>query len=200
MLLSVKGLGPRGIERFDLEMKAKECAALLGPSGSGKSLLLRAIADLDPHEGQAYLEGGDRVAMPAHEWRRQVMYVAAESGWWADGVAAHFDDVAAAMPLIEALGLPGACATWPVARLSTGEKQRLALARALSRAPKILLLDEPTSGLDADAAMKAEALIASFLAKGGAVLMVTHDPAQAARLAGRILRIESGRLIEGAVP
>ena len=72
------------------ELKDGECIALQGPSGVGKSLLLRAIADLDPNEGTVKLDETLREAMPAPLWRKQVTYLAAEPGWWADTVQEHF--------------------------------------------------------------------------------------------------------------
>src|SRR3954451_6859003 len=72
-------------------LKAGECIALQGSSGVGKSLLLRAIADLDPNDGVVKLDGMPREAMPAPLWRKQVTYVAAEPGWWAEyGAAALY--------------------------------------------------------------------------------------------------------------
>src|SRR5277367_7113165 len=75
---------------FELDLEAGSCAAITGPSGSGKSLFLRMIADLDPNEGEVWLGESERGAMSGPEWRRQVTYVAAESGWWADTVIEHF--------------------------------------------------------------------------------------------------------------
>src|SRR5215467_12741386 len=72
------------------ELHAGECVALQGASGVGKSLLLRAIADLDPNEGFVELHGMPRETTPAPVWRKHVTYVAAESGWWADTVQEHF--------------------------------------------------------------------------------------------------------------
>jgi hypothetical protein len=98
--------------------------AVRGHSGAGKTLLLRAIADLDPNEGQVRLEGRDRESFSAPEWRRQVGYLPAEPGWWADTVGEHFTDRAAAAPLLQELRLAADIMGWPVARLSTGERAR----------------------------------------------------------------------------
>jgi phosphate-transporting ATPase len=201
-------LSVRGLRRLHLaasfDLGAGECLALEGPSGSGKTQLLRAVADLDPNEGTVLLEGKPRDGMPAPAWRRLVGYVAAEAGWWADAVGEHFPDWAAAAPLAGHLGLPPACRGWPVARLSTGERRRLALARALAAAPggpRVLLLDEPTTGLDGAAAAAVEALVAERRrACGTGVVWVTHDPAQAGRVARRRLLLRDGRLEEAARP
>src|SRR4051812_4024297 len=69
-----------------------ECVAIRGPSGAGKTLLLRAIADLDPNAGTVILEDRDRSTIPGPEWRRLVGYVPAEPGWWAETVGEHFAD------------------------------------------------------------------------------------------------------------
>ena len=171
---------------------------LSSPSGAGKSLLLRALSDLDPNKGEASLDGQAREAMAAPQWRRLVTYLPAESGWWAGTVGAHFADWRAAEPMAVALGLPSACRDWPVAQLSTGERQRLALVRALVQHPRVLLLDEPTGGLDEAARTAVEEMIAAELARGVAALWVTHDAAQARRLARRCLFVEQGRVTEGA--
>jgi putative ABC transport system ATP-binding protein len=203
-LLSVRGLRRLHlVAAFDLG--AGECVALRGPSGSGKTQLLRALADLDPNEGAVLLEGTPREAMSAPVWRRHVVYLAAEPGWWADTVGEHFPRWPPAAALAERLGLPAACGAWPVQRLSTGERQRLALARALASVPppgpRVLLLDEPTTGLDEAAAAAVEALIAERRAATGmGVLWVTHDPAQARRVAQRWLLVRDGLLEQTLVP
>jgi UDP-glucose/iron transport system ATP-binding protein len=202
MLLSVRDLRRLHLAA-SFELGAGECLALRGPSGSGKTQLLRAVADLDPNEGTVLLEGRPRDAMPAPAWRRLVGYVAAEAGWWADTVGDHFPDWTTAAPLAGRLGLPPACRGWPVQRLSTGERQRLALARALVAAqggPRVLLLDEPTAGLDGAAAAAVEALVAERRAGGTGVVWVTHDAAQAGRVARRRLLLRDGRLEEAARP
>jgi phosphate-transporting ATPase len=197
-LLSVRGLARPGLQPLSFDLAGGECLAVRGPSGAGKSLLLRALADLDPNEGELSLDGQRREAMPAPHWRRLVTYLPAEPGWWAETVGTHFADWPAAEPLVEALGLPAASRDWPVSRLSTGERQRLALARALVQQPRVLLLDEPTAGLDEETRTAVEALIAARLAEGAAALWVTHDAEQARRLARRCLTVEDGRVTEVA--
>src|SRR3954465_10188820 len=171
-----------------------ECIAIRGPSGAGKTLLLRAIADLDPNQGLVTLDGCDRSTIAAPTWRRLVGYVPAEPGWWAETVGEHFVDRAAAAVFLNNLGFPDKTETWPVSRLSTGERLRLALVRALIIRPKVLLLDEPTASLDAASVTAVESLIAAERRAGLAVLWVTHDPSQARRIADRQLVMEAGCL------
>jgi putative ABC transport system ATP-binding protein len=180
---------------FDLGVAAGECLAVTGASGSGKSLFLRMIADLDPNEGEVWLDEAPRSGMAAPAWRRQVRYAPAESGWWEESVAAHFPDLAAARALAARLGLKPELLDGPVLRLSTGERQRLSLVRALLAEPRVLLLDEPTGALDEASVQQVETLLRERMAAGAAVLMVTHDPAQAARLGGRHMVMQAGRLV-----
>jgi len=122
-MLTVSGLKRLHIcVSFDL--RGGECVALQGPSGVGKTLLLRSIADLDPNEGAVKLDGKLRESMPAPAWRKQVTYLAAEPGWWSDTVREHFTAWDDALPLVKRLRLPEDCASWPIQRLSTGERQR----------------------------------------------------------------------------
>ena len=193
-MLTVRGLARSGLRPFDLDLAAGECVAMMGPSGAGKTLVLRAIADLDPNEGRVGFEQVDRDAIPAPRWRRLVGYLPAEPGWWADLAGDHFGDLAAARDAVAALGLPAEVLGAPVSRLSTGERRRVALARLLVQRPRVLLLDEPTSGLDEASTMRVEQVLRQRLAAAAAILMATHDRAQAARLADRCLAIEGGRL------
>lgn len=185
-----------GPVHFDLEAGA--CIAIEGRSGAGKSILLRMIADLDPHEGDAALAGQACSRTPAPAWRRSVTYVAADSGWWFDRVDAHFAVDADLARLFPRVGLPAETAQWPVARLSTGERQRVALLRALQPANRVLLLDEPTSGLDPDSTQKVEALLRERLAQGTGIVMVTHDPEQPARMGARRFVMQEGQLREAS--
>ena len=194
-LLRVRNLAVPGVAPVSIDIAAGECVALVGPSGSGKTLLLRAIADLDPNEGDVELDGYARDAMPAPEWRRRVAYLAAEPGWWEDVVGDHFSDREAARALLPALRLNfDGILDRPVAELSTGERQRLALIRTLLTSPRVLLLDEPTSGLDEEATRCVEAVVGQRIEQGVSVLLVTHDAQAAARLAQRYLRIVDGQV------
>ena len=198
-MLIVEGLRTKAGGPVGFQFGGGEIIAVRGPSGSGKSLMLRAIADLDPAAGEVSLDGTPRDQIPAPEWRRRVAFVPAESGWWDDRVGAHFPDGAANGALIEALGLDPAALGWEVRRLSTGERHRLAIARALAHQPQVWLFDEPTAALDAEAAGRVEAVITQGRDRGVAILMVTHDDAQAARLADRTLTMADGCLVGGGV-
>ncbi len=122
--------------------------------------------------------------------------LAADSRWWRDRVDEHF----AAPPageMLEALALDEALLRAPVAKLSSGERQRFALLRLLANHPRVLLLDEPTANLDPDNALRVEHLIADYRrSEGAAVLWVSHDPQQMRRVADRRLRLEGGRLVQ----
>ena len=191
--LSRLTLGP-----VDLSLEAGEVVALRGASGSGKTLLMRALADLDPCRGDVLLDDVERRAFFAPDWRKAVAWVPAEAGWWSDTVIEHFTDWQVALPLIEELGLSPDCGGWQVSRASTGERQRLALVRAISQQPKVLLLDEPTSGLDRQSVAQVETLIARLAGAGASGLWATHDEDQAARVASRALLIENGKLAAAA--
>lgn len=186
-------LGTRHVGPISISVARGECLAIQGASGSGKSLLFRAIADLDPNQGDVSLNGQSREDMPAYEWRRQVSFVPAETGWWADRVRDHFDAGGDLEDLLEAVELKDAL-DWDVSRLSTGERHRLGIIRALQARPSVLLLDEPTASLDADMTAAVESLIKQQLAKDVCVLLVTHDPEQAKRIADRSMKMTGGRL------
>lgn len=194
-MLSLRALQRLHVGPVSIDIAAGECVSVMGASGAGKSVLLRMVADLDPHEGEAALDGVAASGIAAPDWRAQVTYVAADSGWWSQRVADHFAPGADASAF-EQLGIAGDALDWPVARLSTGERQRLALLRAITPRTKALLLDEPTSGLDASNVVRVEDLLRRLLARGLAIVLVTHDAAQAARLARRRFTLADGRLTE----
>jgi putative ABC transport system ATP-binding protein len=194
--LLVKQLRSEIAGPFELNLGKGACAAITGPSGSGKSLFLRMIADLDPNEGEVWLNGRERASMPAPDWRKHAAYVSAESGWWADMVIEHFarnrrSEVAA---LAARLGVRVDRLDEPVAQLSTGEKQRLSLVRALLPSPPVLLLDEPTGPLDEESVAQVEILLQERMATGTSILLATHDPRQAERLGDQHYRMVAGHL------
>ena len=191
--LWIEGLATALIGPVSFDIAAGECVALMGASGAGKSLLLRAIVDLDPSTGSVRVGDRLRSDMMASEWRKLVALVPAESGWWTDRVGDHFPSKSDAIAPIEALGLANSL-EWEVSRLSTGERQRLAIARALCRKPEALLLDEPAASLDEQATRRVEDLIGEYCKTGMALLLVTHDRQQAERMAKRVLRMSDGRI------
>jgi putative ABC transport system ATP-binding protein len=195
-MLQVRDLRTNILNPASFALSAGECIAVRGPSGAGKTLLLRAIADLDPNEGLVTLDGRDRSTIAGPEWRRLVGYVPAEPGWWADTVGEHFGEWTAALAFVSGLGFPEETKTWPIARLSTGERLRLALIRALMVRPRVLLLDEPTAALDAASVAAVESLIGTRIRAGLAVLWVTHDGEQAKRVAHRLLVVGGGQVRE----
>ena len=193
--LSVRALRTRHLGPFDLEVKAAETVCLSGPSGSGKTLILRAIADLDPHEGSIMLDNQAQLEFLPSNWRRQVAYLASESGWWSDKVGDHF--VQQDQPWLEPLGFNRECFSWEISRLSSGERQRLALARALAYTPSFLLLDEPTATLDMENTGQAESIVSTSQKKfGSGVIWVSHDPEQRRRLAQRSYVLQGSLLTE----
>ncbi len=199
-MLTIEGLSARLVQVGALELAAGDCVCVMGASGSGKSLLLRAVADLDPSDGRVALDGQDRGDMSGPEWRRRVIYVGPESGWWADRVGAHFRYPEALTGLLLRLGFSQDCMNWPVSRLSTGERQRLAIVRAMDRGPRVLLMDEPTGALDQESTARVEGIAHDFLQDGGIILMATHEKDQVARIATRLMHMSDGRLTPTGPP
>src|SRR5437588_4001918 len=117
-MLQVHDLRTSILKPASFSLSAGEAIAVRGPSGAGKTLLLRAVADLDPNEGLVTLDGRDRSAIPGPEWRRLVGYVPAEPGWWADTVGEHFGEWEAALAVVPELGFRDAEKGWRIIRLS----------------------------------------------------------------------------------
>lgn len=195
--LLIERLRFHGFGEVDLEIAPGECVSVSGPSGAGKTLLLRSIADLEPHEGRIRLDEIECAATPAPLWRQQVGLLPSESAWWGRTVGDHLDGCGAP-PLrgwMRELGFADEVPGWTIPRLSTGERSRLALLRLLVHDPRALLLDEPTANLDPESTRRVEKLIAAYRESGEApVLWVTHDPEQAARVATRHLEMPDCRL------
>ena len=191
--LEIVDLGVHTLKGIHLSFQPGQCAGLTGPSGSGKSLLLRALADLDPHEGKIWLEGVEIDDIPAPRWRRQVTLLPAESAWWHDTVGPHFDDVPDAW--LNALGFDCQVMQWEISRLSSGERQRLALLRLLVKQPKVLLLDEPTANLDRTNTQRVEKLLSDYRKSGEMIVIwVSHDMEQLRRNCDPVYVIDASRI------
>ncbi len=187
--LMFKDRGP-----YNLAIEAGQCICITGPSGSGKTLLLRSIADLDPHQGEIYLDNAESVDFKASSWRRTVGMLPAESRWWEDTVGEHFS--CTGNDLLYQLGFESDVMNWQVNRLSTGERQRLAIVRLLVNKPGALLLDEPTANLDADNIECVEQVLHEYRRKNKIpVLWISHDMQQVKRVADLHFKLTTSGLV-----
>lgn len=175
---------------------------LIGPNGAGKSTLLRAAMGLIAPTSGGITWGGRQVPSPtgrAIVFQRPVMLRRSCAGNLAYALAAAgvvgADHKSRLADLLRIVGLE-AVADRPARKLSGGEQQRLALARALARNPTVLFLDEPTASLDPAATKAIEDLVRTVSETGVKVVMATHDLGEARRLAGEILLLHRGELIE----
>ncbi len=175
-------------------------AIVLGPNGAGKSVLLRLCHGLlAPTAGS--IRAGNRAASTertAMVFQRPVMLRRSAVA----NVAYPLDlprDAARrkASALLERVGLARLAAR-PARRMSGGEQQRVALARAWALDPEILFLDEPTASLDPAATRAVEEIVREIAATGVKIVMATHDLGQARRLAGEVVFLHAGRLVEHA--
>jgi ABC-type sulfate/molybdate transport systems ATPase subunit len=195
----------RIVDDVTIHVATGEVLAVVGPSGAGKSSFLRLLNRLDePTGGTVRLEGIDYRQIPPRDLRRRVGMVTQTSylfpGTIGDNLRFGPAEQGIELPaktieeLLIQVGLAGR-AQEDVAHLSGGEAQRVSLARALATAPKVLLLDEPTSSLDADSKGEVEKLILMVVRNNGLTcVMVSHDLSQAARVAGRVMVLNNGRL------
>src|SRR6185503_3792457 len=190
--LAVARGGRELLHGFDLAVGAGEVVALVGPSGAGKSSLLRTLVRLDePAAGRVLVDGTDARELEPCALRRRVGLVTQAPVMLEGDVRANLaygleqpDDAVLAESLA-ATGLDAAFMIRAAQELSGGEQARVAVARALARDPVALLLDEPTAALDGVSAAAVEALVRDLAARGLGILMVTHDEAQAERVADR---------------
>jgi tungstate transport system ATP-binding protein len=190
------------LDDITLTITAGPPTLLIGPNGSGKTTLLRAAMGLVPLSGGRMTWGGQEIAAPtkgAIVFQRPTMLrrTAAANVHYALAAAevprAQRHDRTAALLTLVGLDKLG---DRPARRLSGGEQQRLALARALARDPAVLFLDEPSASLDPYATKAIEDIVHSVSARGVKVIMATHDLGQARRLAGDIVLLNRGRLVE----
>ena len=207
------------LNEISLTITGGESIALRGRSGSGKSLLLRAIALLDPlAQGTIHLNGQAVCGNAIPAYRRQVVYLPQQAVVAEDTVeealrrpflyrSSHSSntktfDHPQTLERLEQLGRPETFLDKRNSDLSGGEKQITALLRALAVDPTVLLLDEATSALDAETTQAAEQLIHTWQTENTdarTAIWVSHDAAQADRVAPRKLKIEAGRLQESAL-
>jgi ABC-type iron transport system FetAB ATPase subunit len=192
-VFEVSDLSRSGLPLISLRLKPGELVCLRGPSGCGKTQLLRSLVDLDCNQGSVSLLGESRTHIPPTQWRKRVAFLPAESRWWSATVAEHFPP--GSIESLPELGFDAETAGWAVDRLSSGEKQRLALLRVLANHPEVLLLDEPTANLDADNIARVEKKVRQYLDDTRAsCLWVSHDRLQCERIATRTLEMSSAGL------
>ena len=195
-MLNVSELTTRNLGPLSFTAEKGTCVAITGPSGSGKTLILRSIADLDQSSGNISLDNKNRFDCTGPQWRSMVRYLAPEAGFWNERIRDHFPDNFDLSGPLEQLGLPPEASHWEISRLSSGERQRVALIRGLMDNPCLILADEPTSALDHDSTILVEKLLADQIARGSIVILVSHDRDLSDRLATRQLQISQNQLIE----
>jgi tungstate transport system ATP-binding protein len=190
------------LDHISISISVGAPTVLIGPNGSGKTTLLRAAMGLIPPSRGHITWGGRAVSPPVRRaivFQRPVMLRRSAVGnityaLAASGVprAEHGRRIAELLSLVGLAGLEGR----PARRLSGGEQQRLALAPALARDPVVLFLDEPTASLDPAATKAIENIVLAASARGVKVVMATHDLGEAKRIAGEIVLLHHGRVIE----
>jgi ABC-type multidrug transport system fused ATPase/permease subunit len=174
---------------------------IVGPSGAGKTSLLRCLNRLEePERGQVLLDGQDLKTIDPTDLRRRVGMIFQTPVLFEGGVEANLrygaEDVdrSKLIGALEAASLDESFLQRSSTALSVGQAQRVCIARALVRDPEVLLMDEPTSALDRDAAARIERLISSLVTRDLTVVLVTHNLAQAQRVATRGLLLVDGRV------
>ena len=192
------------LDRVSLLIRPGAPTVLIGPNGSGKTTLLRvAMGLLPPSVGRVTWDGiadappirraivFQRPVMLRRSVARNIRYALKAAQISKDRHDARLAE------LLSLVGLDG-LASRPARRLSGGEQQRLALARALARDPSVLFLDEPTASLDPASTKAIEDIIRAVAARGVKVVMATHDLGEARRLAGEVIFTHRGRIVESA--
>lgn len=199
--LSVDLGGRRVLDDVSFRLDGYGLTVVLGPNGAGKSVLLRALHGLLPiATGRVHWNGGpfdaDVRARQAMVFQKPVLLRRSVAANLAFALAARgvpgsrrLEELLRRFDLID-------LAARPARRLSGGEQQRVALARALALEPELLLLDEPTANLDPASTLTIERLLRQAVQEGTCVLLVTHDVAQAKRLADEVIFLHRGRVLE----
>ena len=193
--------GERLLGGIDLTLARAPLTVIMGPNGAGKSLLLRLIHGMiDPTAGRIAWNGAP--ATDAHRKRQAMMFQSPVLLRRSAGANIDFvlklrgrADPARRTELLEQVGLSH-MAQRPARKLSGGEQQRLALARALAMRPHVLFLDEPTASLDPASILMIEEIVRAEQDRGTKVIFVTHDIGQARRLADDVVFLHRGRVLE----
>ena len=187
--LNLSAISANFSQSFNFSIPAGTCMGLTGPSGIGKSVLLKALADMLPHQGEIFLGDIESQMITAQQWRRKVALLPAESQWWYDTVGQHFNRYDE--ELFTLLGFEREVFDWQITHLSSGEKQRLAFIRILMNKPEALLLDEPTANLDHSNRDQLEVLIRDYQKKHQIpVIWISHDKEQLNRVCQQLLFID----------
>jgi putative ABC transport system ATP-binding protein len=186
---------------------AGRCTAIVGPSGAGKSTLLRLLNRLiEPTSGRVLYQGTPLPDLDVLALRRRVGLVGQRPTLITDTVLEELRVGCPELAEAEARDLLAEAGLFPefvrrrTAELSGGEAQRVCLARALALHPEVLLLDEPTSALDRVGAAEVERAVSGLRSEGRTVVLVSHDAAQARRIADDVLVLRAGRLVERGSP
>lgn len=192
------------LSEVSLAIESGGPAVILGPNGSGKTTLLKiAMGLIAPTKGRIGWSGrsGADFSRRAFVFQRPVMLrrSAGENVAYALNAAGRGASAERVHALLEEVGLSG-LENRPARKLSGGEQQRLALAKALARDPEVLFLDEPTASLDPASAKAVEDIVRRSAAAGVKVVMSTHDLAQARRLAAYVIFLVGGRVVESSAP
>ncbi|MFZ5732672.1 MAG: ATP-binding cassette domain-containing protein [Pseudomonadota bacterium] len=190
------------LDKVDLLVSSGAPTLVVGPNGAGKSTLLRVCMGLTRPSDGVITWGGRADVGPARRaflFQRPVMLRRSAGANVAYGLkqagCARGQISGRVGELLERVGL-GNLAQRPARKLSGGEQQRLALARALARDPDLLLLDEPTANLDPAATRAVEEILRSAAASGIKIVMASHDLGQVRRLAGDVVFLVRGQLRE----
>ncbi|MDD2877561.1 MAG: ABC transporter ATP-binding protein [Acidiphilium sp.] len=200
------------LDRASLTVKSGDVLAILGASGSGKTTLLRLIAGFERADaGSITIDGitvsGPGVHVPPE--RRRIGYLAQEGALFPHmSVAENIgfglgrgNHAAQVATLLAMVGLPAGFAGRNPHQLSGGEQQRVALARTLATAPRLVLLDEPFSALDAARRLDVRQTVAAALKQAGATaILVTHDQAEALSMGDQVAVLRAGRIVQHAEP
>lgn len=193
--------GKRLLDDLGFQIGPGKVTVVMGPNGAGKSLLLRLLHGLiEPSSGQIFWGGrplaGDLRRRQAMVFQRPVLLRRSVIANVEFALKSRGTPSAErGMQLLEHVGL-AAHAHKPARRLSGGEQQRLALARALAVEPEVLFLDEPTASLDPSSTAAIERIVAAAHQRGTKIIFVTHNIGQARRLADEVVFLHEGRLVE----